>query len=265
MKTQRFSHPGFRVRAAALACVGLLLAFLPDWGHQPQAQGVSSVSLSPTSHDYGAVVSGGSKTTTFTVQNGLLADINLDSIQATSPFSTGNGCPGRLAPGASCAIQVSFAPTSSGSYTETLGVTWSQSDLPPPPPGEPPPGGTLTARLTGVGTPPPLAAGADSATTPAGTPVAINVLANDSGGVPPLSISAVASPLHGTAAISGNAILYTPAAGYSGPDSFSYTVRDGAGQTASAPVTVTVTPAAPPALAAGADSATTPAGTPVAI
>ncbi|MDS4022032.1 MAG: Ig-like domain-containing protein, partial [Candidatus Competibacter sp.] len=260
MKTQSLNHPGFRVRAAALACVGLLLAFLPDWDRQPRAQAVSSVTLTPASHDFGSVAAGSSRTTTFTVQNGLLADIDLGAVQAASPFSAASGCPGRLAPGASCAIQVTFAPTSSGNYAGTLSVVWSQIDLPPPPPGEPAPGGTLAAGLTGVGAPPPpLIVVPDSATTQAGTPVAIAVLANDSGGVPPLSISAVGSPAHGTAANNGGTILYTPAAGYSGPDSFGYTARDAVGQTASATVTVTVTPRA------ANDTAVTTPGTPVTI
>ncbi len=102
----------------------------------------------------------------------------------------------------------------------------------------------------------------DSAATPQGTPIAIPVLANDTGGVQPLSISAVTAPSHGAATISGSAILYTPDAGYSGPDSFGYTVEDAAGQTDSTTVTVTVTP---PKLTAVPDSAATPQGTPVVI
>ena len=254
MKISLFPPVGFWTQTVALALVGLLM-LLPDWGHELRAQ-----SLSPASHDFGTVAIGSSKITTFTIQNSFVTDISLSSIQISAPFSAANGCPGLIAPGTSCNIQVSFAPTSSGSFSGTLGVRWSPNGLPPPP-GEPPPGGTLTAVLTGSGLLK-LTAVPDSATTAVGTPVAIPVLANDIGGVKPLSISAVTSPSHGAATISGGTILYTPSAGYSGPDSFGYTVSDSAGQSDSTTVTVTVTPTK---LTAIPDSATTAVGTPVAI
>jgi hypothetical protein len=47
----------------------------------------------------------------------------------------------------------------------------------------------------------------------------------------------------------GNAVRYTPAAGYAGSDSFDYTVEDGHGHEASATVNVTVT--APPSVHVG--------------
>jgi hypothetical protein len=39
----------------------------------------------------------------------------------------------------------------------------------------------------------------------------------------------VTPPAHGTAAITGNAVLYTPPAGFEGLDAFTYTVGDGRG------------------------------------
>ena len=123
-------------------------------------------------------------------------------------------------------------------------------------------GQTASTTVSVTVTPNPLIAVADSATTAADKAVSINVLNNDTGGTQPLSISAVTSPAHGTATISGNAILYTPTAGYSGPDSFGYTVRDATGQTASTTVSVTVTPNP---LIAVTDSATTPADKAVSI
>lgn len=70
----------------------------------------------------------------------------------------------------------------------------------------------------------------------------IAVLANDSDpDNDPLTITAVSAPAHGTAVIDGGAIRYTPVAGYSGSDSFTYTISDGRGGTASATVSVTVT------------------------
>ena len=68
------------------------------------------------------------------------------------------------------------------------------------------------------------------------------MLANDTdidGG--PLVIASVGSPSHGTAVIEAGQVRYTPAADYFGPDSFKYTVSDGAGGTDTGSVAVTVT------------------------
>ena len=77
---------------------------------------------------------------------------------------------------------------------------------------------------------------------------ALDVLANDSDpDGDPLTIVDVTSPGNGSAVISGDVILYTPAAGFVGTDSFSYTIDDGAGGQATATVTVEVTrPNQPP-------------------
>ena len=90
----------------------------------------------------------------------------------------------------------------------------------------------------------------DLAGTDPGDAVTIDVLANDSdpdGNV--LTISAVSDPANGTAVIDtkgtpsplDDEITYTPDMGFtSGADSFSYTVDDGSGGTATAAVEVTV-------------------------
>lgn len=81
----------------------------------------------------------------------------------------------------------------------------------------------------------------DSATTSAGTAVSIPVLANDSDADnDTLSIASVAQPTHGTTTIVGTSVRYTPAAGFSGPDAFTYSVTDGAAS-ATANVAITVT------------------------
>ncbi|HET7843836.1 MAG TPA: Ig-like domain-containing protein [Xanthomonadales bacterium] len=86
------------------------------------------------------------------------------------------------------------------------------------------------------------AANPDSATTPRDTAVTIAVLANDTDpDGDALSITSVTTPANGTAVATGTSIAYTPRAGFTGTDTFSYTVSDGRGGTATATVTVTVT------------------------
>jgi hypothetical protein len=87
-----------------------------------------------------------------------------------------------------------------------------------------------------------------------------------------LSISAVGSPAHGTAQISGTQVLYTPTSGYVGGDLFTYTITNTKGLTASAKVQITVTAVVvtPPPTNQGPpvardDTATTPYATPVSV
>ncbi len=80
----------------------------------------------------------------------------------------------------------------------------------------------------------------DQASVMQGNSVTIEVLANDSdleNGS--LSVSAVGTPGHGTVSIDGTSVVYTPASGFSGDDSFTYTISDGQA-TASASVHVSV-------------------------
>ncbi len=81
----------------------------------------------------------------------------------------------------------------------------------------------------------------DSASTGANTPVTINVLSNDSDpDGDSLSVTSV-SGVNGTATINSNgSITYTPPTGYSGTETFSYSISDGKGGNASATVSVTV-------------------------
>ncbi|WP_146247773.1 Ig-like domain-containing protein [Curtobacterium sp. MCSS17_006] len=86
--------------------------------------------------------------------------------------------------------------------------------------------------------------GADTASTDAGTPVTIDVQANDRGS--DLETTIVTGPSHGTAVVAEDgSVEYTPTAGASGNDSFTYTVTDGSGvTTGAATVTITVRPVA---------------------
>ena len=112
---------------------------------------------------------------------------------------------------------------------------------------------------------PPVAA-ADSVETTLGTPVAIDVLANDQDPEgQTLTLTALDLPLHGTLAVGpGQRLLYTPAEGFEGVDQFVYTAADPAGAIATSTVTVRVkAPDAPPL--AVSDVATTEANTAVVI
>jgi hypothetical protein len=77
---------------------------------------------------------------------------------------------------------------------------------------------------------------------------AIAVLGNDSDpDGDTITVTAVGSPTHGSAISSAGGVDYTPAAGYLGDDSFTYTISDGHGGNATATVHVTVvTPNHPP-------------------
>lgn len=80
----------------------------------------------------------------------------------------------------------------------------------------------------------------DSASTSAGSAANIPVLANDTDADgDPLLIASVTQPAHGATSIVGAVVRYTPAAGFSGGDAFTYSVTDGA-ELATANVTVTV-------------------------
>ncbi|MEX1221481.1 MAG: Ig-like domain-containing protein [Idiomarina sp.] len=102
------------------------------------------------------------------------------------------------------------------------------SDDPTPPP--PPPPNTAPEAAD------------DAATVQAGATITIDVLDNDGDADgDAITVSAVAEPENGTAAIAADnaGVDYTPADGFLGEDTFTYTISDGE-DTATATVTVTV-------------------------
>lgn len=113
---------------------------------------------------------------------------------------------------------------------------------------------TVTVTAAGGGNTAPVAAD-DTASTEEGVPVDVNVLANDSdadGTLDAATVSLQNAPGNGTAEVNADGtVTYTPDAGFSGTDTFSYTVQDDAGA-GSDPATVIVTviaaadPPAPP-------------------
>ena len=96
--------------------------------------------------------------------------------------------------------------------------------------------------------PAPVAAN-DTATLQADQNVTINVLANDTsagGTLNPASITIAVTPAHGTAAVMTGEVVYAPTMGYSGLDTFQYSVQDNLGTTSNA-ATVSIEVTAPPA------------------
>lgn len=109
---------------------------------------------------------------------------------------------------------------------------------------------TVTVRVQ-----PAPVANNDTSTIQANTSTTINVLANDTsagGSLDASTLKIVVAPAHGTASITngGNGVIYTPASGYSGLDTFQYTVSDNL-ETVSNAATVSIEITAPPAAHGG--------------
>ncbi|MCT4555883.1 MAG: Ig-like domain-containing protein [Pelagimonas sp.] len=127
---------------------------------------------------------------------------------------------------------------------------------------------TVTVTVAAPGTPP--VAFDDATTTEVGTPVTIDPALNDFDTEDPvedLDITSLGTPTNGTAVINPDGtVTYTPDAGFTGTDTFTYEIEDTDGLGDQATVTVTVTDdggnRAPEAVD---DTATTEEGTPVTI
>ncbi|MCV7345185.1 Ig-like domain-containing protein [Mycolicibacterium rhodesiae] len=149
------------------------------------------------------------------------------------------------------------AASSGGSTTDSFAVTVADGH-----------GGTTTTDVSVTVAPSaPVnhapVANDDSATTNENVPVSISVLANDSDAdSDALVVTDAATPLHGSVTHSDSGVTYTPNTDYHGADSFTYTVSDGHGGTASGTVRVTVAPVDAPPLT-GVPVGGLPLGAPV--
>ncbi|MFC4764308.1 Ig-like domain-containing protein [Dyella koreensis] len=157
------------------------------------------------------------------------------------------------------ATQVLFGATPATSFTVTYGsgnpIIYAMV-----------PNGSGTVTITVVTDAGTYSGGSFTFAAPTAGPSSASVAFNSSNNAMPLNISgnpasvAVASaPAHGVATATGTSITYSPATGYTGPDSFTYTATNAAGTSAPATVTITVNPPAAPTVAAV--SATTPYNT----
>ncbi len=132
----------------------------------------------------------------------------------------------------------SFSYTPTGGYSGADSFTYTVDD------GH---GGTAsaTASITIANAPP--VAGNDTFSTGFGTPLSATVATNDSDpNGDTLTYALATGPSHGSVTLNADGTFsYTPAGGYSGADSFTYTVNDGHGGTATATASITIANAPP--------------------
>jgi hypothetical protein len=103
--------------------------------------GSATLSASPTSLSFGSqTVNSTSASQTVTVSNTGTAAASISSITVPTGYSETNNCGSSLAAGGSCAVQVTFAPAATGSYSGSLTVASNATNS------------TLTVGLTGTGT-----------------------------------------------------------------------------------------------------------------
>ncbi len=103
----------------------------------------------------------------------------------------------------------------------------------------------------------------DTASTTTESPVAIDVLANDAGSN--LTLVGVTEPAHGAVTPTAPGVLtYTPGPGFTGQDTFAYTVADANDVTAQVQVTVLVSPLSAP-IGSNPDGLVTTIGTPIVV
>ena len=116
---------------------------------------------------------------------------------------------------------------------------------------------TVTVGLTAVNDNPVAVNDSNSTIRTTDVDFFIPVLTNDTSGPDTgenLTVTAVGTPSQGgtvRVGTAGSGVLYTPRAGFTGNETFTYTISDGNGGTATASVTVTVSPAVPPPTVVG--------------
>ena len=177
-------------------------------------------------------------------------DADGDTLSVTALTTPSNGTAAIMA---GSTTTVTYTPNAN--FNGTDGFDYTVSD------GTDTTTGTVNVTVTAVNDPP--IAVDDSASTPEGTAININVVSNDTDAEgDTLSVTAVTTPTNGTAAIttgSTTTVTYTPNAGFTGTDGFDYTVSDGT-DTTTGTVNVTVTAVNDPPIAVD-DSASTPEDT----
>ena len=157
-----------------------------------------------------------------------------------------------------------------GTYSFTSGVSYKVTITSQAGPSSTCADAVKFSYVSGGGNTAPVA-NSDTATTTENSPVTVDVLANDTdaeGNIDPATVVISSNPEHGTAVPQSNGTVeYTPTTGYTGADTFTYTVKDTEGaesNTATVTLTVTAIPVNSPPVAVN-DTAQTITNTPVTI
>jgi LPXTG-motif cell wall-anchored protein len=171
--------------------------------------------------------------------------------------------------GVGSTVSVLPAGTTLTAHLQTIGRAQTDCLAPPSPLV---PGAAPVLATTAVIAPPPPPPGApdainDVATTPKDTSVTIDVLLNDTKSsdgrdINTASLAIKTAPTNGTAVVTDGKVVYTPKSGYTGADSFQYTicsvVTEGDAPCDSATVSITVQSAQTAATPTTVAPATTP-------
>ncbi len=225
------------------------------------AESVPGISIVPASVTFNEVQLEDVARNTVTINNDGTAPLTIQALAITgeqaSDFEIATTCANTtLAPGTSCTVELTFSPSATGERLATLTIENNATET--------------ALELSGIGTRRPTSPTAedDSATTPADTPVTIDVLNNDDPVNGELTIVNVTAPQAGQVTVNDdNTLTYRPD-GEVGLDRFTYQVRNGQNRTAQATVTITIQPPEPepvPPPTANPDRAETEARQPVTI
>lgn len=200
--------------------------YLGNYGDAANCSGGTTVNNAPAAADDSATTNQGTAITIDVLANDSDADGDTLSIQSYTQgghgvVTTSNG-------------KLVYTPTGTFSGTDTF--TYTVSD------GEDTDTATITVTVkaaTGGNQAP--STKADSASTTADTAVSIDVLANDTDSDgDSLSIASFTQGGKGTVTQDGDQLVYTPNAGVTGTDSFTYIASDGTDESTAVTVSVTI-------------------------
>jgi parallel beta-helix repeat protein len=178
--------------------------------------GIAPVAALTAALSFAPQALGTTATQTATLSNQGDAPLAITSIAITGDFTQTNNCPASLAAGSSCAVQVSFTPSATGSRTGALVV--NDNDLS---------SAQQSTSLSGTGVDYSLTASPGSATVRAGSPAAYTVSATALGGAFPGAISLSCTGLPAGASCTFSPASVSPG---SGSASSSLTLSTGSGQ-----------------------------------
>lgn len=188
---------------------------------QSNAYSINVPALSPASGALPGAIAGVAYSQTFSATGGLGGysfAISSGGLPAGLSLSTGGGLSGTPTQAGSFSFAITLSAAggySSAPYAYTLEVS-----------GAAPVAQDVTANVP---------YGSNS------TPISLQIVGDGVSGV-----AVVTAPAHGTTAIAGLSILYTPVTGYFGTDSFTYTATNASGTSAPARVSITVAPPGAP-------------------